>query len=268
MSSYFRQVPDFEYVNRNPKEKNISEYITTKNLFKRAKIREDIFENVSFFEKYQIIGDERPDNVAFKFYGDEALDWLVLLSNNIVNVQSEWPMPQQSFDNYLLDKYGSYERLNSVGDTGDEFYPPHHFEVKEDVKDSRGIILIPKGIKLGYRVEFKIIGDSLKRVAVPYFLPGKSVIQNNESSPVFGYSYFDSELRTEVVIPTEEFVVPVTNYEYEQNLEDQKRNIFILKKQYLNLVLNDLNDIMPYKQGSKQYVSRTLKRGDNIKLFE
>ena len=82
MPSYFRQVPDFDYVNRNPKEKNISEYITVKNLFKRGKIRDDIFESVVFFEKYQIIGDERPDNVAYKYYGDESLDWLVLLSKN------------------------------------------------------------------------------------------------------------------------------------------------------------------------------------------
>ena len=270
MPSYFRQVPDFDYVNRNPKENNISEYITVKNLFKRGKIRDDIFESVVFFEKYQIIGDERPDNVAYQYYDDESLDWLVLLSNNIVNVQTEWPIPQQSFENYLLDKYGSYESLNSVGDTGDAFYPPHHFETNVDVKNSLGVTIIPKGIRVGYRVEYKIINDVAKKVAVPYFTTETSryVAQNGVTTLVVGYSYYDSGLETEVVIPIGDFVVPVTNYEYEEKIEDEKRNIFLLKNQYLNIVLNDMNDIMPYKKGSKQYVSRTLKKGDNIKLFE
>lgn len=269
MASYFRQVPNFEYVNRNPKERNISEYIPVKNLFKRGKIRDEIFRDTVFFEKYNIIGDERPDNVAFKYYGDETLDWLVLLSNNILNVQSEWPMPQQSFENYVLDKYGSYENLYSVGDTGTDFYAPHHFEVTNDVKDSNGITLIPKGVRLGYRVEYVVEKDAVKRVAVPYFLPEtrRFVTASGKTTLVIGYSYYDNGLQTEVVIPTTEFTNPVTNYEYEVKLEEGKRNIFLLKKQYLNIVLNDMSDIMPYKQGSKQYVSRTLKRGDNIKLF-
>lgn len=270
MPSYFRQVPDFEYVNRNPKEKNISEYVTTKNLFKRGKIRDDIFKNLVFFEKYQIVGDERPDTVAFKYYDDETLDWLVLLSNNIVNVQSEWPMTQQSFDNYVLDKYGSYESLYSVGDTGTDFYPPHHFETASEIKDSNGVIIIPKGIKVGYRVEYKVVGSTVKRVAVPFLLPEteKYVTQNSQTTLVTGYSYYDSGLETEVIVSATDFTVPITNYEYEIKLEEEKRNIYLLKKQYLNIVLNDMGDIMPYKQGSKQYVSRTLKRGDNIKLFE
>ena len=104
---YFRQVPNFEYVNRNPDKTDISNYIQVKNLFKRGKLREDIFGNLAFFTKYKIIGDERPDNVAYKIYGDESLDWVILLSNNITNVQTEWPLSQNSFDSILLEKYGS-----------------------------------------------------------------------------------------------------------------------------------------------------------------
>jgi hypothetical protein len=59
----------------------------------------------------------------------------------------------------------------------------------------------------------------------------------------------------------------ITNYEYESQLEDDKRNIFILKPQYLNVVFNDMEEIMKYKKDSTQYMSRTLKRGDNIRLY-
>ena len=115
---YFRQIPNFDYVSRTAQNKAISDYIPVKNLFKKGKLREDIFGNLNFFTKYQIIGDERPDNVAFKFYEDETLDWVVLLSNNIVNVQTEWPLPQTSFDSVMLEKYESYANLNAT----------HHYE--------------------------------------------------------------------------------------------------------------------------------------------
>ena len=101
MSNYFNRVPDFEYVSRLP-DANISDYIPVKNLFKRGQLREDIFQDLSVFTKYQIKGDDRPDNVAFDFYGDSDFDWLVLTCNNIQNIQTEWPLTQRGFDAFLL----------------------------------------------------------------------------------------------------------------------------------------------------------------------
>ena len=102
---YFRQIPSFEYVSRVP-DARIGDYIEVKNLFKKGTLRSDIFQDVTFFEKYKIIGDDRPDNVAYKIYNDSSLDWIVLLSNNIINIQTEWPLSQNSFDTYLRGKYG------------------------------------------------------------------------------------------------------------------------------------------------------------------
>ena len=137
MASYFRQVPDFNYVSRLPDAK-ISDYIRVKNFFKKGKLREDIFQNLAFFEKYSIIGDERPDNVAFKFYNEETLDWIVLLSNNILNIQSEWPLPQTDFDRFLLNKYDDYNTLyNGI----------HHYET-EEVKSSNRVTIVPAGLQV------------------------------------------------------------------------------------------------------------------------
>ena len=145
MSNYFSQVPDFEYVSRLPDAK-ISDYIQVKNLFKKGKLREDIFQSVSVFEKYQIKGDDRPDNVAFDFYQDSNLDWLVLTCNNIINVQTEWPLRQTDFDRYMLDKYGDYDTL---------FNGVHHYETTE-VKNSKDVIIVPAGLKCesDYSVSF------------------------------------------------------------------------------------------------------------------
>ena len=72
---YFRNVPDFDYVSRIDGQKNVSDYVTVKNLFKRVKIREEIFDDLTYFTKYKVVGDDRPDIVAHKVYGDPRYDW-------------------------------------------------------------------------------------------------------------------------------------------------------------------------------------------------
>lgn len=221
MTSYFRQVPNFEYVNRTADAKNISDYQTVKNLFKRGKLKEDIFGDLQFFTKYKIIGNERPDNVAYKFYNDSTLDWVILVANNILNVQTEWPLTQQSFDNYLVDKYGTYSNINAI----------HHYETKE-ITDSNKVIIVPEGLRVP------------SNFSVTYYdrILGRQVNQTNITKEV-------------------------TNYQFEEQLQNDKRNIFVLKPRYLNVILNDMNELMTYKKGATQYESDTLKKGDNIRLY-
>jgi hypothetical protein len=221
MSNYFSQLPDFEYVSRLP-DSRISDYITVKNLFMRGKLREDIFQDASVFTKYKIKGDDRPDNVAYEVFGDANLDWLVLTCNNIINVYDEWPMTQVNFENYLLEKYGTYENINAT----------HHYETTE-VKNATGVVI----------------------------LPAKLEVDSN-----YSITFFDDKIEgmTTVNSPVQE----VTNYMYEQRLQDDRRNIFLLKRRFLNIVKDDLEEMMAYKKGSTQYKSETLKTADNIRLFQ
>ena len=136
MSNYFSQLPDFEYVSRLP-DARISDYIPVKNLFKKGKLREDIIEQTAIFTKYKIRGNDRPDNVAQELYGDPNLDWVVLASNNILNVYDEWPMTQVNFENYLLDKYGTFTEINAI----------HHYETTE-VKNKSGAVVIAAGLEV------------------------------------------------------------------------------------------------------------------------
>ena len=143
---YFSNLGDFLYVNRTREGRSEGDYSLVKNLFKRAKLREDIYQDLAFFTKYDVSGDDRPDNVADLIYGDPTLDWVVLLSNNIVNVQSEWPLSQGDFNRYITDKYDSEEILYSG---------IHHYESRE-VKASDGTIIIPSGarVSIGQSVSF------------------------------------------------------------------------------------------------------------------
>ena len=103
MSNYFKRIPNIDYVSRLPNAK-IGDYMKVKNLFKRGQLRDDIFQDLAVFTKYKVSGDDRPDNVAYNFYDDSNLDWLVLVSNNINNIQSECTMSQQSYDNNHINK--------------------------------------------------------------------------------------------------------------------------------------------------------------------
>ena len=221
MPAYFRQVPNFEYVNRLADSKSSSEYIEVKNIFKRGKLKKDIFDNLMYFTKYQIIGDDRPDNVAFDVYEDETLDWVILLSNNITNIQTEWPLNHQSFYNFLISKYGSEEEIHGI----------HHYETTE-VRNTAKTIIVPKGLKVpqNYSIEF-----------------------------------YDARLESYTTMSN--ITTEITNYAYENKIEDDKRNIYVLKADYLNVILNDMEESMIYKEGSTQYLSETLVRGENIRLY-
>ena len=220
---YFSQVPNFLYVNRAAGNRTISNYTEVKNLFKRARLREDIYSDLSFFTKYKIIGDDRPDNVAEKLYDDPTLDWIVLLSNNILNIQTEWPLSQYSYNNFLIEKYGSDSKLQEI----------HHYECT-GVKNSKGVVITEEGLTMAQD---------------------------------FSVTYLDPNPNIGSVTATG-ITKAVTNLEYENKIQDAKRNIFTLKPEYLNVIYNDLEDIMEYKKGSTQYISGTLKLAENIKLYQ
>ena len=143
-NSYFRQVPKLDYPSLTNDRTSAYDFQTVKNLFKRAVIRDDIFNEVTAFTKYSVEGDERPDQVAYNFYQDSGLDWVILTTNNIVHVRDEWPMGQQDFLNYLNSKYTDAELLNV-----------HHYETKI-IRDSRGRLIQPEGLTVpaGHSITF------------------------------------------------------------------------------------------------------------------
>jgi hypothetical protein len=82
----------------------------------------------------------------------------------------------------------------------------------------------------------------------------------------FAFSYSDSKSGT--LFNLSNISTEVTNYQYEEQIEDAKRNIFLLKPRYLNVVFDDIDEMMAYRKGSTQYKSETLKTADNIRLFQ
>jgi len=135
--SYFRELPNFEYIANFPNQSFNDDYVVAKNIFKRAKLRSDISSAITAFNYYQIVDNERPDQVAAKVYDNAELDWVILITNNITNINQQWPLDNNSFYKYLIDKYGSDEELGKI----------HHYETVE-FRDEYGRVVIPGGYQV------------------------------------------------------------------------------------------------------------------------
>ena len=213
--SYFRELPNFQYQSPFIDSLSSSEYVTVKNIFRRVKLRDDLQNIFTVFDKFVIQEGARPDTVAEEVYGKSDLDWVVLISAGIVNVRNEWPLSSRDLYNYVVEKYGLDEK---------DFV--HHYETKE-VKDSQGRLIMPKG---------------------------------NRVDADFSLTYYDNGSYV-----TKSEVSGITNYEYEVQENIKKSTIFILRRFYLQQVLNDIKKEMNYKRSS-QFVNNKLIKTPNTRV--
>ena len=226
MSNYFRRLPNLDYPSLLKTRKSNLDFVQTKNLFRRAKVREDLFADFMQFDKYKIVGDERPDNVSEKVYGTNNFDWVVLMANNIIDVYNEWPLTQQQLNRYLNDKY-----------TPQELVSVHHHETVE-FRDRNNQVILPAGL---------IVDENW---SMEYFSGGQIRSTDTPSST--------SNM-------SEKPVKSITFLEFETRLNEDKRNINVLKPDLLGLFLKDFDKIMKYDKSS-QYVNRKLKRTENPRI--
>ena len=215
-NTYFRQLPNLDYPSLANERTSAYDYQVVKNIFKRAIIRDDVFNEVTAFTKYDVIGDERADQVANRFYGDPALDWVVLTTNNIIHVRDEWPMGNQDFLTYLNEKY-SAEELSNI----------HHYETKI-IRTANGKLIQPAGLTVPENHSITFLDNGASRTL--------------------------SQLTS------------FTFLQHETDLNDKKRNIDILRPEFLGIFLENVADIMEYKP-SKQFVSDDLKKTENPRII-
>ena len=212
---YFRELPNLRYPSFLPEKTSSLDYVEVKNIFRRVKLRDDLQNSFTVFDKYEIPEGARPDIVAEELYGNAEFDWIVLTVAGILNVRNQWPLNNRDLYNYCLDKYG--ESLNS-----------NRFFETTEVKDSNDRLILPKG----------------------------KVVDFNFTIPKPGEP-------TATINP----VVGITNYEYETRLNDEKRNIFILREGYLQQFLSDIREIMTYDESSEFIDERTAQtENSNITL--
>ena len=199
---FFRELPNLLYPSFLPEKTSSLDFIEVKNIFRRVKLRDDLFNNFTIFEKYQIPERARPDTVAEEILGSANFDWIILTVAGIINVRNEWPLSNRDLYNYANNKYG--KSLNS-----------NRFFETTEVKDSSGRLILPKG---------KIVDSNF---TIPK--PGAPTVTLN---PVVGISNYDYETR----LNEKKSNIFVLREEYLQDFLDDMRNIMTYQEssEYVN----------------------------------
>jgi hypothetical protein len=163
--SFFRELPDLEYQSPFADSNSSQNYVRAKNLFRRVKLRDDLQNVFTLFNKYQIPEGARPDTVAEAVYGKADYDWIVILTAGIVHIRNEWPLSNRDIYRYAENVYGN--DLNAI----------HHYETKE-IKDSNGRLILPSG-----------------KIVDPTFTIPDPNISIQTLNPVVGISNYEYETR-------------------------------------------------------------------------
>ena len=203
---YLSNLPNLLYPSLNPNFNSSSDVDEVKNFFVRVSVNEDVFQNASLYEKYKVIGNDRPDNVAEKVYEDPELDWLVLLTNNIIDFYNEWPMSDTDFYEHLSKKYEGKDYNDTL------------YYVTEEIKDSSNRVLL-KG-------DLRVDSD------FTFYNPEKQLTTN----PVIAKSYFD----------------------FEKQENDKKRNIFLIKKEYVSQISGITLETLFYEK-TDRFINKRLR---------
>ena len=233
--SYFRELPDILYQSNLLHKVSSQEYIQIKNIFRRVKIQDWIAENTNFFNKYTIRDGERPDTMAERLYGSSDRDWIIILTAGITNIRNDWPLGNYDLYSYAEAKYGT--DLNAV----------HHYETIE-VRDNKGRLILPAG----QRVDQNFTSPTPYDASATNFYVGVRPQSDNIS-----YKSVNSNINP---------VTGVSNYEYETQLNESKREIEVMKPIYLQQFLNDMRELMNYKESS-QTVNGKLLTTENTRLI-
>jgi len=176
--AYFDQLPTVFVADSGQEEK--VKYKEVKNIFRRVILPEKMAKYATLFNEYYIPDGMRPDMVAQKFYGDPELDWIILLSNNITDVYTQWPKRESALNEYVANIYDDPDSV-------------HHWETVE-VK-SGDIVIAKSGIE---------VNESYRGIDID----GNTLSKDQSIYPVSNYeheSYLNEKSRL-ISIPTSRLV--------------------------------------------------------------
>jgi hypothetical protein len=153
--AYFEELPNIAHPSLLHNQNKIEDRIIVKNIFKRSKLRTDVDQAITAFNYYYVEQGMRPDMVAKDLYGDSELDWVILTTNNILNVRDQWPLEQNDLYEYMLEKYGSDANIGGI----------HHHETKKIV-DEYNRVVVPAGLEVDSNFSLEYLNYSGQKIIV------------------------------------------------------------------------------------------------------
>ena len=219
---YFSLIPDIEYDSK-PISYPFSEsdYITAKNFFRKYKVTDELFGYTTFYKKYAVEDGERIENIADAYYGSPFYDWVIVLTNNFINPQFAFPSDSETVRKMTEERYGTVEAYSGI----------HHYETLE-----------------------KKSGQTIDGIDVVALKSGLTVDKKFYDSQ---FTYFNGTQPVNVNGNT--VSKAITNFEYEVEENEKKREIYLLRRTYLKRFVNEFKKKNIYTESS-DFVTQRLKK--------
>ena len=248
MSAFLDNFPKVDYkVSGDATLYQYSEKVT--NLFFRIGVIKDVLNNTSSYYSVEIEDGDTPEILADKVYGDINAGWIILYSNKIFDPQFDWPLTNKQFDRYIISKYGSIanaktsvhhdekvieRKQTDTGDTTVIKLPLSYERLTQNSPDAPFDFFVPYLESKGVTVDSSIHVDSTL-----YTADSEDVIDEGLPS-VKSVETFAVDGKT---IEETQYSNYVTNYEYEEELNDRKRNIKVIRADYYNMIMNEFDKL-------------------------
>jgi len=216
MALYFDKFPVLLY---NIEGKRLSTYQTTTNIFFRVRVIREILANISAYYEYLISDSDTPEILADKVYGNPEAHWLILMTNDIVDPQYDWPLNSTNFNNYIIKKYGSIANAQTQ---------IHHYEKVVTREEQLTGIVTESRFTVN---EDKLTNNTLD---VPY-----DYYENlPETQEVNTYDLQNGRTVVEIIRRD-----AITCYDYENDLNEKKRAIKIIKPEYYGQIVREFDEL-------------------------
>ena len=220
---YFQKFPQTLYSLDDRATVQVVTNITLRNV-----ISDEVKTNYGTFELYDIRDGETPEILAYQFYGDSNLHWIILHMNDIIDPRFDWPLDTYSLQKYVEGKYanvnGVHHYENASGDTVSANVIVN-LDLNIGLFSVRDVLVNETNLGVGYIQESASVSNVILRVTSGGFQAGDTL-----------YLASNSQLRANVVSTIILSGIPVTNYNYEDEVNESKRRIKILKPQYVERV--------------------------------
>jgi hypothetical protein len=149
------------------------------------------------FDEYYVQDGERPDHVAYDYYDDYTLDWLVLMTNEIQDPYYEWPLSYEQFNSMIMQKYRGFGVNDSINATLSYVNQTiHHYEK-----------ILQKNYVASDGAQVRVYPE--KTVTIDY--------------------------ATYATLPAPEKKA-VSIYEYEHDLNEERRHIYLLDLHFVHII--------------------------------
>ena len=201
------------------------------NITNRVTLSEEVKTNLSLYDEYDIRDGETPELVADKFYGNPELHWLVLHYNDILDPRFDWPLDTNNLNRYIAGKYNDvnavhhYEDANGVYTNGNVYLLSSNAFTNFNVND---VLTNDTNIGIGYITSKISTSNVIVTVTAGGFKTGDQILKSSNTA-------VSANITSTVVITG----TPVTNFTLEDENNEAKRRIKILKSSYVDAVVSD-----------------------------